>query len=447
MNLSSPVNNKPHCLGTALLAACLLLLVGLTGCEDTKIHLREGKIMAGNGRYQEAIELFAKTFEAFPRAAKTHAEARELIRATYLRWAQELYNNKSFGDAAQVCRDLMTAYPDTSEARQAQVLRIRSLVGYGGNLAEYRLPADAAKVFHQVLAEAPDSPHARTAREFLDSLGHLVFEAVHDGQAGLWRYNADGSAFRFITEGCQGALSPRGDQLLFIRKADRGKKTGTLHRLDLSTGEEETVFSIDVCCRPHWFSDGRRYLISKLSRPNLFQICDLDGHKDSYYNRGFEQAGKPAFEILGPPSPDGESILAWPLDKREEYPLSLVNTQFNAFSVLFSLPDPIHQARWLSPKGDFLVVTAQGVYTAQAPGGGTPRLLWGSAATGLEFRAAAAAPNGVHTALLARPVETEEGGWRIYLADRNDQLHELALPTENFQLGTGTLEWRKGYLE
>ena len=90
--------------------------------------------------------------------------------------------------------------------------------------------------------------------------GKLVFQTAIGGD--IYVVNADGTGLRRVTDGIDPILSPDGTQLAFARW---GSPAGVFV-LDLRTGEERRVATVDRPRSPIWSPDGSKLAFTHVTK-------------------------------------------------------------------------------------------------------------------------------------------------------------------------------------
>lgn len=439
---------RPHlsALRVAAVAVLVLPLFVLTACEDTRQNIRDGELLLQNDRYEKAIVEFERAIKNFPDSKKTVEEAEQLIRKTYLQWLNSLNSAQSFELAAATAQEFGERFPEDERVQQqAFNLRMRALVERAKNCLEHELPRDAMSVCETILSEAEGSNFTDAAREIRDALGHLWFEAVVEGTSGLFRMNVDGTQLTKVVDGTDHDISEDGQQVVFIRPLGENLDTGSLHVLNLETGEEEEVFSSDVTCHPHFYPGSERYHITKIASTNLFQFLDFEGDKETIYADTFVEDGRPVVDILGPPTPDGKSIYGYrlPAEGASEYQTVVIDATFEWYKDPQVIASPIHQFVFQPETPSLFVVAQDDVYRRDWQKFTPFTAVIDGEEEGLQFGGIAFAPQTKHRILITR--EDADAAWDFSIMDADGDISPLGVEAD-FTLKPGTLEWRKGYL-
>lgn len=137
----------------------------------------------------------------------------------------------------------------------------------------------------------------------------IVFALEREDGTDLWTVGPDGSDPRRLLEVEGRATGPRwspdGERLSFFTPGESEGGGGTLHLLELATGEDRPLDTGEVVTSfATWSGDGRRIAAATVTdEGRSIRVFDLDGRPTLRFARGFHAAADPHW------SSDGEQIL------------------------------------------------------------------------------------------------------------------------------------------
>jgi dipeptidyl aminopeptidase/acylaminoacyl peptidase len=174
--------------------------------------------------------------------------------------------------------------------RRGWVLRSDiALMGEAGDLPE--LAAARASGLNRTAAPAQSTPpqggvaaSAQPAAPGAAAGGKLVFQAAAGGD--IYIVNVDGRGLRRLTDGIDPVLSPDGTLVAFARW---GSPHG-IFVLDLRTGQEQRIASVNRPRGPTWSADGARLAFTHVTRKRTcvdlgFSCVDVDEFRRSFGGR------------------------------------------------------------------------------------------------------------------------------------------------------------------
>jgi len=214
------------------------------------------------------------------------------------------------------------------------------LIELSGNAAE--LPALAAQT-SGVTASAAPLPAAG---------GKIVLQTATGGD--IYIVNADGTGLRRLTDGIDPALSPDGTRVAFARWAS----PHGVFVLDLRTGQEQRIASVNRPRGPTWSPDGARLGFTHVTRTRTcvelgFSCVDVDEVRRMF-------GGRDCIE-----TPQGRRCIAdFPVVNVDDNGLAVVNPADGSRQNLIS-EGTIQSTQWRPGQNQLLFRGRQGLQTIQ----------------------------------------------------------------------------------